>query len=97
MSGITTLDAGEVIDLSLAQTHSLKEIGQNLVLLNDTQIWLAAETGPLGLNWDEPAQELRAMVVDNVPGIAQPGRWHHEIKRYITTLEQIIEACTPLV
>jgi hypothetical protein len=48
VSGMVSLDAGEVMDLSLVQTHSLSEIQKNLQLVTDSNIWLAEITRTLG-------------------------------------------------
>jgi hypothetical protein len=45
-----------------------------------------------GARWEEPAQVLRAMVVDNVPGNAVRGQWNHEMTKYISTLKLVIQA-----
>jgi hypothetical protein len=45
---MVSLDAGEVMDLSLVQTHSLSEIQKNLQLVTDSNIWLAEITRTLG-------------------------------------------------
>ena len=46
----------------------------------------------LGARWEEPAQVLQAMVVDNVPGNAVRGQWNHEMTKYISTLKLVIQA-----
>jgi hypothetical protein len=89
LNGVVTLDAGEFMLLSLSETHSLQGVQNELKAMDAQAAWLAQETRRL--EWEVPAQELVAAVLDNIPGTALPDQYKHEISRHMPKLQQYIQ------